>query len=124
MSKTISASKLKALESSGAKVRRPIVESEPPKASEPVVTERVPQADKSPEVIAMAAASMERTEKMLSSTLVTNEGNMRDLVEALRNALADNARMSNPVPYEVDVVRRRDGLIDKFRITPVKPNVH
>jgi hypothetical protein len=125
MSKTISASKLKTLESSGAKVRRSVLEERPAEPKESVPTPVAPQVTPgSTEVFAMATANMERTEKMLSTTLVANESNIRELAEALRSALSDNARMSDPVPYEVEVVRRRDGLIDKFRITPVKPNVH
>jgi len=125
MNKTISASKLKTLESSGARVRRPIKEPQSPEAPEPAVKTLVPtNPQPAPEVLAMATATLERTEQMLSTSIVTNEGNMRELVDALRTALADNARTSDPVPYEVDVVRRRDGLIDKFRITPVKPNLH
>lgn len=121
MSKVITKQQLSQRKAQGAKVQTSSTVPEVPPAPTP---QPLPDNTESlTEMVGMMTAktidSMKKAEEMMANNIAISDANMRAVVAAVTEALTINSRSSSPVPYDLIIKRRRDGLIETVRLQPV-----
>lgn len=120
MKKTISQAQLSSRQARGAKVKGEVK----PVTPSPVASEAKPDTG----MIDLATKTIEsanRVEEVVTNSLAISDENMTKMMEALQEAMIANVKTLNPIPYDLIIKRRRDGLMETVRLQPViEGNLH